>query len=143
VISTWGAALQFGHITQLETVLETHAARNAPGIAFIQVIEDETPPLEISTRPAVARMLQRHTSKIRCAAFVVGGTGFGAAAARAVITSVLLMSKTNFPQVVFSNVITAANWVDRHLNAGPQLSHATELNVAITLARQAARLPRA
>ncbi|HEX9622654.1 MAG TPA: hypothetical protein VF989_21075 [Polyangiaceae bacterium] len=137
VIAVWSTAMDFDDVERLDAALEGHLFWRRE-VALIQVIEETAEASNASVRRGLARLLTRHAAKIPCSAFIVGGTGFHAAAARAIITSVALVSKARFPQVVLSNPMAAANWVDRHLNSDAQLPRAAALGAAIERVRLAA-----
>jgi len=52
-----------------------------------------------------------------CVSAVFEGTGFKAALVRGILASFQLMSRTKFPQKVFSNVDDAAKWIYPHITA--------------------------
>lgn len=134
LIAAFGAAIEPSDVERLEATLERHAQRRRP-VALVLVIEEEAAAASATIRRALARVLARHAGQIRCSAFVVSATEFHAAAARAIITSVALMSQLTLPQVVVSNVPTAANWVERHLDTDAEVASTGGLGSAIAEVR--------
>lgn len=123
--------------------------------AMLIVIEPDTPPPHAEPRALIERFYVDLGSELRCVAQVVEGSGFGASAARAVMSTINLVAQRagsgvnalrtlsggtaqppSSPRKVFVTVEQAAPWVAQHLaRKRPHDLTASEILASVAEAR--------
>jgi serine/threonine protein kinase len=103
------------------------------GIGCLVVIPQRATPPSDEVRAAINRTLDKLQSGLRCCCWVVEGTGFQAAIARAVLTGFRLFSRRSYPTNVCTNVSEALAWMLSHLEGGDErLAEAREAAASIS-----------
>ena len=91
-------------------------------IAFLTVAE---PNCELTTPPEVrqklADLLNQHQAQLAAAAITFEGRGFRMTLVRSIITAINMASRGRFPNAVFSDVTTAADWLERRGALGVEM----------------------
>lgn len=97
------------------------------GVAFLQMIGEDHQSLETPARNALKDLLRSGRSIIRLAPVVYEGTGFRAAAVRAIVTSLLSQRSFGFPHRVYSALEAAALAIAREFEKREPTRFAREL----------------
>ncbi len=95
-------------------------ARNATGIAALVIIPSVAKPPPDEVRKAISNLMTRVGADLRCACWLVEGTGFRAAAVRAALASLQLVVRSSYPTRVCATIEDAIGWIIPHLDNGPQ-----------------------
>lgn len=91
--------------------LERVKRDGSPPVALVVIIESSAGMPDASVRKAFGAILSELGSAIGAYAAIHESTGFHGAAARAIVTSVLLASRPSFPHSVFGSLEPAAAWL--------------------------------
>lgn len=97
------------------------------GIALIQVIGEDNQSIETPARNALKDLLRSGRSVIRLAPVVYEGSGFRAAAVRAIVTGLLSQRSFGFPHRVYSELEDAALAIAREFEKREPTRFAREL----------------
>jgi hypothetical protein len=89
------------------------AGENPSGIFAMSIIEEGSPMPSRDARKQLADLVMAEKGRVILSAVVPEGSGFRAAAVRAVSGAMMVLSKPPFPQEVFSTVRDACQWFDR------------------------------
>ncbi|APR80039.1 Hypothetical protein A7982_05386 [Minicystis rosea] len=113
---------------QVRALVE-HGKRLGPGrMAEITLISHDAPLPEADTRAALDAGVPLVSPYYGCVSAVFEATGFRGAFVRGMLTSFQMLSRTKFPQKIFSSIDAAAKWTFPHLSGmGMQISSAEEL----------------
>jgi hypothetical protein len=85
--------------------------KTSGSISVVTLIDSRSrAPDELSKR-AIRATIGKHSQHIANFAYVVEGTGFGAAAMRSALSLISLAARYPFPQRVFSSLEAAAPWI--------------------------------
>jgi hypothetical protein len=127
-------------LVRVRRELEKHF-KKYPQVASIAVIEPaaaQSPPKEF--REATSALTRDFKSL--CAAIVIEGEGFRAAASRTLIAGIYLINRAGYPHKICANTDDAANWLMAMLKPNPFRVTAGELTRALETARAALKPPR-
>ena len=94
------------------TKVEAQGVKSLTVLVAIEASRCRAPPADV--RAQTQQTLQRFAERTGAIAYVLVGSGFGAAAARAVIGGILLVVRPNYPVKVFSTVREALPWLHSH-----------------------------
>ena len=95
-------------------------ARNPAGIAVLVIIPSVAKPPPEEVRKAISDLLARMGPHLRCACWLVEGSGFRAAAARGVLASLQMVVRSAYPTRVCSDLAAAVHWIVQHMPNGEQ-----------------------
>ncbi len=95
--------------------------------AMLIVVDSDMESPDARLRSELARVLKQYEPATDCAAYVIEGTGFKAAALRSLVTAIMVIARVKLPTKVFSTVSEAAHWMGPRLGAAPM-----ELDPALT-----------
>jgi hypothetical protein len=130
-IVVWRVQTSVDALVHLEALL----ARQSGGqrqLALLQVLEPTVRPLDSEQR-SMLETVMRSARALRCSAVVYEGSGFQAAAVRAVVAGVAALQRHPFPHRVFADVPGAAEFHAAQLNQVPD--YARGLTQAVRYAR--------
>lgn len=116
-IAVWRLHTRVDALLQLETVFRRQSAMYK-SLAVLQILEPTVRPLDSEQRAALEQAM-RSCSAIASSAVVYEGTGFQAAAVRAVVAGVATLRRHPFPHQVFAEVGKAADFHAQHLRQPP------------------------
>ena len=111
------------------------ASGSPDGIAFLQIIGEDHPGIDTNARTALNNLLRSGRTFIREAPVVYEGTGFRAAAVRAVVTGIFSQRSLGFPHRVYSSVEEAALSIGRRFEKREPARFARELCEALAAIR--------
>jgi hypothetical protein len=111
-------ALHASRYAEIEQVGRDLIARHGAGIAVLVIIPSVAKPPPEEVRTAITNMLARVAPSLRCVCWLVEGSGFGAAAVRAALTGLQLVSRSPYPTRVCSSVGEALSWILPHMRDG-------------------------
>jgi hypothetical protein len=115
--------LHYGETPTMAAARVLDLASNHPAMVRIGqprvliVIEPNARAPEANVRNATQKTLQRYESKTTAIAYAILGEGFAGAAARAVVSGMLLFVKPKYPAKVFATLSAASQWL---LSQGPR-----------------------
>jgi hypothetical protein len=115
VIAVWSHKILQSSVAHLSATMRAQAAVTGD-VALIQIFEPDVALPDEEVRGELIAMLSEHERRIRCSAVVFTGTGFYAAAVRAMATGITQSSGASFSHAVFPAVPSALVWVDRHFS---------------------------
>jgi hypothetical protein len=107
-IAVWRLQTRVDALLQMETVLRRQATLYKQ-VAVLQILEPSVKPLDSEQRAALEQVM-RSCSAITSSAVVYEGSGFQAAAVRAVVAGVAALRRHPFPHQVFADVSAAAEF---------------------------------
>jgi hypothetical protein len=87
-------------------------------VALLQLLEQTCKPLDSEQRSTLENVM-RSSRALRSSAVVYEGSGFQAAAVRAVVASVGALQRHPFPHRIFADVASAAEFHATHLGQPP------------------------
>ena len=126
-IAVWIEDVPVEAIQAAQYVLQGLALDWPEGIAFVQVIGEDQQSFEASTRTALRDLLRAARSFLREAPVVYEGSGFRAAAVRAIVTGLVSQHSYGFPHRVYSRVEDAALAVGKKFEKREPTRYAREL----------------
>lgn len=106
-IAVWVDEMSVEAVQRADEMIDGLASEWPEGIAFVQVFGEESQRIDAPVRAALEMLLQRSRG-IHQAPVVYEGTGFRAAAIRAVVTGLLATRSFRFPHRVYARVEDAA-----------------------------------
>jgi predicted phage tail protein len=120
--------------------LEEHGKRcGEQKMVEITLIANEAPLPEADTRAVLDAGVPIVSPYYACVSAVFEGSGFRAALVRGVLTSFQLLSRTKYPQKVFSNIDDCAKWMFPQAQAvGMVVAGPEEIAMAVKMVRQMA-----
>jgi hypothetical protein len=89
-------------------MLDRLAKSHPDGVGLFQFVEDACMNLSSESRAALANLLSKGRSYIRCSTVVFNGVGFRAAAVRGIATGLFWLAKPGFPHEAFADPVKAA-----------------------------------
>jgi hypothetical protein len=124
-------------VNLVSEILERLSQEESQGIGLVQFIDEGCKTPSAEARAAIAKLLDRGRSYIRCSTIVFVGEGFRAAAIRAIITGVSWIARPGFPHQVFVDIPAAARLQASHLAPqGSEGKWAQFLTEVVTRARR-------
>lgn len=135
-IAVWVDETSVDAVRRAQELLERLAEEWPEGIAFVQVFGEENPGVEPPARAALKELLQKGRDAVREAPVVYEGSGFRAAAIRAIVTGLLSGRGHGFPQRVYSRVEDAALAIGRTFEKREPTRYARELCEALARVRE-------
>lgn len=91
--------------------MERFAVKHGHSVGLITIVEPNAPILPRESREAIADFLGVFSKSIVASALVFEGTGFGAAAVRSVVATMILLGRPQYSHRIFSTVDKAAQWI--------------------------------
>jgi hypothetical protein len=135
-IVVWRGAVTPAPFERQRAALAEVVEQHASGVAFVCVVEATAKAPNDELRRASGEMVMSHGDKIKCVAVIIEGEGFGAAVARAALTSMVLLARPlKAPLSVFGRADAAARWMAKHI----RLDHPDDLPSLVERVR--ARMP--
>jgi hypothetical protein len=149
MVATWRAVvmpvmgrslLPAASAKQQVRALTEHGKRIGQGkVAEITIICHDAPLPEAETRAVLDGAVPLVSPYYGCVSAVYEGTGFKGAFVRGMLTSFQMLSRTKYPQSVFSTIEEAARWTYQYVPAlGMEVSEANELVAAVRAVRELA-----
>jgi hypothetical protein len=117
----------------LRTLVKEQAANYSKGLACLTIIPRHATPLPEDVRSALNAALAN--APLLCLCWLVEGSGFQGAMARALLTGVRLFGRLSFPTHVATHLDEAVVWMLPHLEGGKARLLQAEL-VSITIRNQ-------
>ena len=102
-----------GEYQRIETIVRSQAQRNAGGLGCLVIIPKGAQPPPPEVRKYLDGMLDR--LPMRCLAYLVEGSGFRAAAARAALVGMRVFQRKSYSTKVASTLDEAIGWLLTHL----------------------------
>ncbi len=93
---------------RIETIVKTQAQKNAGGLGCLVIIPEGAQPPPAEVRRYLDGMLDR--LPMRCLAYLVEGSGFRAAAARAALVGMRVFQRRRYSTKVSSSLDEAIKW---------------------------------
>lgn len=134
-IAVWVDETPAAAVAELTRFMQQLAIEYPQGIAFLQVIGEENQAMEAPVRAALKSLLMAGREVLREAPVVYEGSGFRAAAVRAIVTGMLSQRSYGFPHRVYSSVEDAALAVARRFEKREPTRYARELCEALATLR--------
>jgi hypothetical protein len=103
---------------RFEELILAQRTKYKHGIGCLVVIPQRATPPTDEVRAAINRTLDQLQSGLKCCCWVVEQTGFQAAIARAILTSIRLFVRRSYPTNVCTNLSEAFAWMLPHLAGG-------------------------
>jgi len=131
--------LYYAQAPTLESVRTIDIAIKHPTVARLKrihvlvVIDSGSRAPEADARVAMQRSIRSQASRTAALAYAILGTGFSNAAARAVVSGILLLLRPKYPTKVFPTVSAASQWLlsqgekGSSSDSGNQLDRAEQL----------------
>lgn len=126
-IAVWVDEPPVEAIQQAQHMLEQLSLDRPEGIAFLQVIGEDSQNFEAPARTALRQLLRACSRSLRDAPVVYEGSGFRAAAMRAIVTGLLSARSYGFSHRVYSSVDEAALAIGRVFEKREPSRYAREL----------------
>jgi hypothetical protein len=104
----------------------THIRAAGARVGVLVVIRTGDRVPDAATRAALAGLMKRFEPNIAALAQVVVGSGFGAAAVRAVLAGMNLVARAAYPTEVFAEIQPALQWI-----SGQGVGAPTEVRLAV------------
>ena len=101
-------SLPVDEYARIETIVKTQAQKNAGGLGCLVIIPQGAQPPPPEVRRYLDGMLDR--LPMRCLAYLVEGSGFRAAAARAALIGMRVFSRRSYSTKVASSLDEAISW---------------------------------
>ncbi|MDB4975873.1 MAG: hypothetical protein JWN48_4214 [Myxococcaceae bacterium] len=136
-IAVWIDETPVGAIRAAQGLLERLALECPDGIAFLQVIGESNQSIETPARDALKELLRASRGALRAAPVVYEGTGFRAAAIRAIVTGLLSQRSYGFSHRVYSTLEDGALATAREFEKREPTRFARELCEAMGNLRDA------
>lgn len=102
----------------IEEAAEAHAKRCPQGMACMVILPPGARPPPDDVKRGVKDLLMRLASSLSCLTYVIEGTGFKAAAARASLVSMKIFASRPYPIFVETSLRVALNKVLPHMPRG-------------------------
>jgi hypothetical protein len=121
---------------EAERLVSEQARAWPEGLGCVVVVPAGAHPLAEETRKAIDGVLTRLSSRLKALVWVVEGTGFKAAATRAVVMGLALYGKRAYPTQVSSSIADGLAWLlPRVPRDGRQRKNDASIEIAETIAR--------
>jgi hypothetical protein len=115
---TWFGVPTLEGVRELEVTFARVAAAQPRKIAFATRIQAERPDKAApEVRTAMAKLLQRYAPQLCATVVIYESGGFRAAALRAIITTINIVSRTEFPSQVHANLQQGVAWLVQQMGA--------------------------
>lgn len=134
-IAVWRLHTRVDALVHLEALLGRQAAAYKQ-IALLQMLEPSCKPLDSEQRSTLETVM-RGARALRSSAVVYEGSGFQAAAVRAVVAGVGALQRHPFPHRTFADVPSAAAFHAEHLGQIPDFARGLTNAVQVTRAWRA------
>jgi hypothetical protein len=124
----------------LRKAIATHFKRWPGGVATITVLEQTAYSTLLSKdeRQEINQLAIDYVS--RGVGLVIEGSGFRAAAVRAMLSAVYLVTRVTYPRKIFDRLHEASSWVTKSASAGaPGSVDAVDIENAVEVVRKAIR----
>jgi hypothetical protein len=118
----------------LERMVIEQSSKYPGGLGCLVIIPATASPPPDDVREAIKGVLRRLAPKLRGLCWVVEGTGFKAAIARAVLTGLQILNRTPYSTHVASDMTSALSWVLARVT--PTTSRINEVPAALQAVRQ-------
>ena len=135
-IAVWVDETSVEAVQRAQRMVERLAHAWSDDIAFLQVFGEDLEHVDARARHALMALLAAGSGSIRDAPVVYEGTGFRAAAIRAIVTGLLTQRGYGFSHRVYSRVEDAAQSVARTMEKREPSRHARELCEALERIRE-------
>ena len=135
-IAVWVDEPSTEAIQMAQQMLEQLALSHPDGIAFLQVIGEDSQNFEAPARAALKQLLRACSDSLREAPVVYEGTGFRAAAMRAIVTGLLSTRSYGFSHRVYSRIDEAALAIGRVFEKREPSRYARELCEVLAALRE-------
>lgn len=130
VAVAWFEAPNAEQLRKLQRLAKQRTLKYPRGLWLYQIVVRGTPRFTDDVRVEVDRITREETFSVG-SAHVILAPGLAGAAARAFLSTVLLVRKNSLPAKVFGDFESAAAWMARELGAGWQATELAELGRAI------------
>jgi hypothetical protein len=122
VVLVWRNASSIEAIHTLARTFDAIRGRHSDSlVGFLSIIErDCSLDMPSEVRGGLTRVLDQNQDVIGGAAIVYEGEGFKATVVRSVITAINIAARTRFPNGVFGDVSSAADWLVERIGETPQ-----------------------
>jgi len=134
-IAVWIDEAPVEAIQEAQRMLARLSSEHPDGIAFFQVIGEENESIDAPARNALKELLRAGREFIREAPVVYEGSGFRAAAVRAIVTGLLSQRSYGFTHRVYSSIEDGALAVGRKFEKREPTRYARELCEALASVR--------
>jgi hypothetical protein len=106
-------------------------AKNPGGIGVVGLVEPTGLMPSAEVREAARRLTDETANDVLFHATVLFGDGFWAGAIRALVNGIFMLSRSRYPQSIFSNIEDAVRWSDSRWSAPPGWSVRTAETVRL------------
>jgi hypothetical protein len=130
-ISIWKEPSTLERLARVREVEQALVDRSPSGIIVLTVLIDSPSAIRAGEPEAASKLAKHFAATTRAHAYSIEGTGFRAAALRAVIAGVNIITRTGHPTKVFDETSAAIRWLAPYGNA----LTATALEAAVAEAR--------
>lgn len=110
-LAVWKGETHLEAVDLLDAEMRRYRREHPVPIGLLMVVAERAAPPSASVRAQMAHHMRRSQDEIRASALVYEGDGFRAAAIRAVVTGINLVTKTAYPHKIFGSVSSAADWM--------------------------------
>jgi hypothetical protein len=124
VVAVWRLQTRVDALIHMESLLRRHGIVHKR-VGVLQVLESTVQPLEADQRKALEQTMSS-CNAISSSAVVYEGSGFQAAAVRAVVAGVSALRRHPFPHQIFASVGKASEFHARHLTQPPDFQEGLE-----------------
>lgn len=126
----WFDAPTADQLRTLQRLAKQRLVKHPRGLWLYQIVVRGTPRFTDDVREEVDRITREETFSLG-SAHVILAPGLAGAAARAFLSTTLLMRKNRLPAKVFGDVESAAPWLVREIGGGVQAGELVEIGQAI------------
>lgn len=134
-IAIWIQDTGVDYVKRAQLMVHQLASQWPEGVAFLQIFGEDHASIESDARGALNELLRSAREIIREAPVVYEGSGFRAAAIRALVTSLFSQRSLGFPHRVYSSVDEAALSIGRRFEKREPARLARELCEALAALR--------
>lgn len=134
-IAVWIEEAPVQAIREAQRMVERLAAEWPDGVGFMQVIGEDCQTIDLSSRLALRDLLVAGQSHIREAPVVYEGSGFRAAAVRAIVTGIIAQRSLGFPHRVYGSIEEGALAIAHRFEKREPSRYARELCEALARIR--------
>jgi len=130
------------NMRELEAICVEHVTRSRQQIGLLAIIDARSPLPDEETRRQINKTLERMDRHLRGLTYVIHGSGFQAAAVRAVIAGFTALKRRSYPLHVTGELQSALSWMLPRLEGGASRSGELE-EVRVVIERAWKSLPEA
>jgi hypothetical protein len=134
-IAIWIEDMGVNYVKRAQLMVHQLASEWPEGVAFLQIIGEDHASIASDARVAINELLRSAREIIREAPVVYEGSGFRAAAIRAMVTGLFSQRSLGFPHRVYSSVDEAALAIGRRFEKREPTRLARELCEALAALR--------